>query len=39
MKNICDTCDKTGKCFFEINSLVCKKLLEKNKGEKSWEDQ
>lgn len=26
--NLCKKCDKTGKCFFEKNDLVCKKLLE-----------
>ena len=35
--NLCKTCEKKGKCFFEKNDLVCKKLLEyiKNKGVKN----
>jgi len=36
MKNICVKCNRKGKCFFQANDLVCKKLLEKirnkNKG-------
>lgn len=26
--NECKNCDKKGKCFFEKNNLVCKKILE-----------
>ena len=29
MKNICGKWKKKGKCFFEANNLVCKKIQEK----------
>ena len=34
MKDICKTCLKSGKCYFERNNLVCKKLLEEVRGDK-----
>ena len=37
MKNICNECNKQGKCYFEVNQLVCKKLLQQiNKDNESF---
>jgi hypothetical protein len=32
MKNLCKKCEKKGKCFFEKNYLVCKKLVEQERS-------
>ncbi|GEM_PF-2775423 len=31
LKNICQSCERQGKCFFERNNLVCKKIVEAEK--------
>ena len=32
--NVCKNCEKSGKCFFEKNDLVCKKLLKEVKKQR-----
>jgi hypothetical protein len=31
MNNLCKDCEKTAKCYFEINKLVCKKIWDHQK--------